>query len=508
MKLDISPFFIEQVLRNEPVPDHLLDRIEEKVGPIRFRRHGFDSSNLTDLRRPRPIHERESKSEISLKDFVGKCGGLLTASLQLGVSTSTIKKIVSGIPVSGPTIKKLLRALKAADCSMTSASLSAPLPKQHRHFAISELPEESNDQRGIYPSTIRKLECGLPISNASQRKLGILSTKDATISPLSNIRVNMVSALTPKLREIVKSDIDMFVLASKWGITETSLRKLHEGKPVTTALVKKVDAALQRHNPDDPSSGSSAAIERLRTLNGLYNQLGTLEAVGKQVGLTRERVRQLLSKGKKMGLFEYSPREYPYVSKEKIIEDYKNTRGINRVARLNNIPLAYLKKLLTAYSITEQQLADHRLEGKRAKCIEQYRQLVDKAGHHLTTTELQGTSGGHSLHNRINRLWGTIDNFRETLNIPKPPQGSPSFREDTRQWREHRQRVALVSRMQQLDQIREYLGSYGPSRTAEIMEGCGLSQQRTLKLLGLLIGAGEVERIGQGAAIRYLLARK
>jgi len=67
----------------------------------------------------------------------------------------------------------------------------------------------------------------------------------------------------------------------------------------------------------------------------------------------------LLAQGDRIGLFEYNPREYPFVSKEKIIEDYKKTFTLSRVARLNNISTTYLCRLLTAYSITEQQLEDY-----------------------------------------------------------------------------------------------------------------------------------------------------
>jgi hypothetical protein len=140
--------------------------------------------------------------------------------------------------------------------------------------------------------------------------------------------------------------------------------------------------------------------------------------------------------------------------------------------------------------------------------MEQYKNLLDKAGHHLTTTELQSTSEGHALHSRINRLWGAIDAFREACNIPKLPQGSPTFRKDTERWRAHQQQIALVSRMQQLDQLREYLGSHRASGTAEIGVDCGLNYQRVLRLLGLLVRAGEVRKSGQGSVTKYILALK
>lgn len=338
VKLDVPSFFVEQVLRNEPVPDHVLDRIERKVGPIRLRDHTSGFLKVGSLRKLEDTLETETESKITLKEFVRNCGGLLAASLKLGVSTSTIEKILSGVPLSGPTIKKVLTALKAMDCSIASDHSNLPLSKRHNLFEMTGLPESPTHLRGVYSSTVRKPQEDVPISKATQRNLGISSEESTTAHIPDHARMNSTSHLTSQLREIIKSDVDMFDLAHKWGVSVTSLRKLYEGKPGTRYIARKVVAALATPNLRDLCSKPSSAIERLRNIHNLYEQLGTLEAVGKQVGLTRERVRQLLSKGKKIGLFEYNPREYPYVSKEKIIEDCKKTQGVNRVASLNSIP--------------------------------------------------------------------------------------------------------------------------------------------------------------------------
>jgi hypothetical protein len=432
VRLDVPSFFIDQILRDEPVPDDELDVIEQKVGPIRLteRPPTFSDENSAEV--PGDTLKTEPESEITLKAR----------------------------------------------------------------------------QKGVHPSTIRKLQKGFHISETTRHKLGISSEEGTPASAPDHAGANSTAALKNKLREIVKSDLDMFNLASQLGVTPTSLRKIYDGNPISSFLEKKLAAALRAPNLISLWNKPSAQIQRLQAIYNLYKQVGTLEAVGEQFGVTRERIRQLLVQGDGMGLFKYIPYEYPFVSKEKIIEDYMKNLSFSRVARLNNISTNYLRKLLTAYSITEEELADSRVERKRARCIEQYKNLADKAGHHLTTTELQSTSEGHSLHNRINRLWGAIDAFREACNIPKPPQGSSTFRKDTERWRTHQQQIALVSRMQQLDQLREYLGSHGARGTAEIAVDCGLNYQRVLRLLSLLMRAGEVQKNGQGSAIKYILAMK
>lgn len=480
-KLGGPSFFIDQVFRDEPVPDHILEDIERQVGPIRLTNISVTQQNV---RSP-------AEAEISLEDFVRSCGGLLAASLKLGVSTTTIQKLLSGLPVSSVTTKKVFRAL--------SEPITCAKPEDHFLSLPGLIP-----LGGISPSTIQKILEGRPISSRTQLKLGIQPDEDKS----DTTGTDSTSVLAKRLRELVKSNADVFDLSSKLGVTETSLKKILDGTPVTRPLVKKLRKALDLLAQDQSGTKPSTAVERLRNIHNLYKQLGTLDAVGKQVGLTRERIRQLLTKGNKIGLFEYNPREYPFVSRKKILETYRQTSSLSRVATLNNISSAYLQKLFTAYSITEQELTDCRLERRRARCIEQYKNLVEKAGHDLTTTELQSTSEGHSLHSRINRLWGTIDVFRQALNIPIPPKGSPSFRKDTEQWREHRRQISFVSRMQQLDQLREYLDSNGARSKAEVALSCGLNDQRALELLGLLMNAGEIQRIGQGHLTKYMLTPK
>ena len=159
---------------------------------------------------------------------------------------------------------------------------------------------------------------------------------------------------------------------------------------------------------------------RLETLHAMYERLGSLGAVGRQVGLTRERVRQLLVKGTERGLFAYSPRRYPCVPKAHLIEEYTKIQSISRVARLYGISENHLKKLLAEYSIAEPQLARYRLEGRRARCRAEYLQMVAKAGRYLSSGDLHRHPEGVALYARIIRCWGSIHTFRRALKIPSP----------------------------------------------------------------------------------------
>lgn len=164
----------------------------------------------------------------------------------------------------------------------------------------------------------------------------------------------------------------------------------------------------------------ATTTERLRTLHELYGRLGSLGAVGQEVGLTRERVRQLLVKGTQRGLFAYKPRNYPSVTKEHIIDEYTRIQSISRVAKRNRISENHLRKLLVAYSITEPQLAQYRLEGRRARCLAEYLWMAEQAGRHLSSGDLHRHPAGLALYARIIRCWGSIHTFRQAMKIPRP----------------------------------------------------------------------------------------
>ncbi|MCK4386321.1 MAG: hypothetical protein KAW52_08670 [candidate division Zixibacteria bacterium] len=52
---------------------------------------------------------------------------------------------------------------------------------------------------------------------------------------------------------------------------------------------------------------SNKKRQRIFIIRRLYDQLGTLQAVAEEVGITRERVRQIIVDGKELGLFKTVP---------------------------------------------------------------------------------------------------------------------------------------------------------------------------------------------------------
>ena len=380
----------------------------------------------------------------SLRAFIGECGGLCEASVKLNVSTSTLQKMLSGNPMSAATVKKVADYVE-------KRTLGGDPVQSRISLSVSKIP------------------------------------------------------LRDKLRNLINNEMDVLKVASILKVGPTTIHKILNGVRITRSIEKKIKVTLENINSiNDLGTGNPPLISRLQGIYKMYQEEGTLEAVANKIGLTRERVRQLLVKGTKIGIFEYKPFNKPYIPKEKLIDDYTEMLSLQKVAKANQISVNYLKELMTAHSITESDLKSHHKVGRRQKCINLYYRIKENIGHNPTTTELQNTREGHALHAQINRLWGSIDSFRESLNIPKPPQGSPSFKEDVKPWIEHKQRIAFITRMQHLDRIRECLRS-SPKGRMQIDSECNLHPNRTLNLLALLRSAGEVQQVGATHTTKYRL---
>ncbi|MFQ5579392.1 MAG: hypothetical protein ACE5FZ_02170 [Nitrospiria bacterium] len=223
-----------------------------------------------------------------------------------------------------------------------------------------------------------------------------------------------------KLTEMVKDPVDLLKVASKLGVSPSTIRKIIERRPISRYIEVKVHSAFRSdpHLTSVPEKPST--IDKMMEANRLYQESGTLKSVGKKIGLSRERVRQLLTKGSAMGLFKYQPVKKLLIPKEKILSDYRKYLKLNMVAKENNISLPYLQQLRTTYKIHGQELADVRADSWRQQCIETYHSIAHKLGHYPTTTELQRMSEGRYLQAKIRRLWGSFSSFRRALILQGP----------------------------------------------------------------------------------------
>ncbi len=129
----------------------------------------------------------------------------------------------------------------------------------------------------------------------------------------------------------------------------STIKKILDGKPLSYNVQEKLIAAAERQLAADVATGEPSKlpsmVERLKHVHQLYEDLGTLEAAGRVIGVTRERVRQILVKGSRLG-WQYKPFEYPFVPKEKLIADYRRLLSLGVLPKRMALPQVILKSCL------------------------------------------------------------------------------------------------------------------------------------------------------------------
>lgn len=226
------------------------------------------------------------------------------------------------------------------------------------------------------------------------------------------------------LRCMVRNKIDLLRISDLLNLNPSTIQKILERRPVSNSVVKKIEAAFRERAVlnengmgECRSKPNHSTVERLMEVSRLYGKEQSLKIVGEKLGLSRERVRQLLERGSEIGLFKYKPPKPPLLSREKILKDFGKFLTRRKVAKANRISPRYLSKLIALHGITSYELKRVRLEGKRRLCIKQYWVVSETLGHHPTTTELLRSKSTRSLEFRIRRSWGSLDLFRNELKI-------------------------------------------------------------------------------------------
>lgn len=208
----------------------------------------------------------------------------------------------------------------------------------------------------------------------------------------------------------------LLTLAARLGVTLSSVRKVLEGRAVSDYLRRKITVALYGRGPGP--AWKRLTSERVIEIHRLYQEKGTLAKVGEALGISRERVRQILKKGSQIGLFDYKPLRAPRVPKEKLLQDYLHLLQFKAVAKANRLSPARLQNLLVSYGVRREELDAIRIRGYRRRCIEKYEQFSRLLGHPPSTAELQRLKSGGYLASKIKRLWGSFDAFRKERDIP------------------------------------------------------------------------------------------
>lgn len=193
---------------------------------------------------------------------------------------------------------------------------------------------------------------------------------------------------------------------------------------------------------------------RFQQVKEAYDRLGTLEKAGKELGLTRQRISQILSKGKKLGLFSYERKARNLrilkreLSREILIKDIESLFSKTKICLKYNINHKKLGSLLRYFNI---DLKEYQRATRAGKYMRLYSKIVDDLGRHPTTTELNTRPDWNKVWKGIGRHWGNFDNFRKEFGIPKPERRIPE------RLRERFEKSRL-KRLEILDFLKENLG--------------------------------------------------
>ncbi len=447
----------------------------------------------------------------ALKSALEKPHSILRIAFSLGVRPTTLQKLLDGQTLSEKALQYVAKALSKAypDLLPTAQEHIGTLPGMIRELVRDSSSTEKLATSGINPATLKRILVGKPIAKKTQRKLALclgIPLEHFQSEQIECLESERQPPLSEALMPLIADERCIVELASQTGVNKSTIKKVLGTKEVTPLTEKKLRRALTGLEQADPQSLSNhSAVKALHEVHRLYEEFGTLAAVGTRLRLTRERVRQLLNIGKNLGLFEYKPRAKPdltqRISRGHLLEVYAEQPRLQTVARYFHVSLRDLAILLRIYSISQLQLRQIRTNKVRAKSIAEYNAVKDTLGHHPTTTEMFKNPQWRTLVARIQKVWGSFAAFRQELGIPKPVW---SFR----YMAQERASNAAFVRERDLRAVKECLVSAYPLSRRDIEMKLSYKAEKARKLLSLLVKTGEVKRLGsfRSNKTRYELA--
>lgn len=163
-------------------------------------------------------------------------------------------------------------------------------------------------------------------------------------------------------------------------------------------------------------------MHRAEELSCLYHKLGTLEAVAAKVGITRERVRQILTKGRQHGICKYSPRQALCDRLPKLPDVLKTASTFNEVGRQLGYAGDGLSFLIKKFNLPrrsiKKQIKENYLRNLRVKLALRLQQHGRRLGTPaLSTTILEQDTLAKTDYTRWARRFGGIHELRKELGL-------------------------------------------------------------------------------------------
>jgi hypothetical protein len=244
--------------------------------------------------------------------------------------------------------------------------------------------------------------------------------------------------------------------------------------------------------------------ERMRLVKRLYDEYETLDKVGSLLRLSRERIRQILNKGQRYGLFTYQlSRDKKFdetrnkINKEQLKELIRTTRNQFDICSKLEIDINTLQRLIKYYNI---DLESYKQDARYSRYLTEYSEIVRILGHHPSTTVLQHNKKWRKIAVGINRLWGGFDRFRSEFGIERPKY---SMHPNTlAAWNLARQK-RIARKKERVKTVYKLVKGLGPISCRKISETTGLRTQNINLYLNDLIEDKLIKRIGRGIKVKY-----
>jgi len=168
---------------------------------------------------------------------------------------------------------------------------------------------------------------------------------------------------------------------------------------------------------------SPKKLARIEKAFDLYRKLGTLDKVSKVMGVTRERVRQLLDIGTEFGLFHYNTRLEIYEQKKKVADSITKDQAADillkegKAGLVDKFGIDYVaaRGVVTKFKLNTMDL---RRKKRLSGIMKSYNEVVQQLGKHPSTLDLQtGTTAMRQINIDIIEHFGGIEQFRKDHGI-------------------------------------------------------------------------------------------
>ena len=223
----------------------------------------------------------------------------------------------------------------------------------------------------LYPKTIQNIVARRPIAQVTLEKVE-RALKHGKLSPKSCPSVE-ASSFEDRLHRFLLTMGGTIQAATYLNVDPLVLAKLIYGREVNSRFRSHVQRRLEKvqaRNRSDQVIPADIPSEKLTEDSlgecsqayELYKSYGTLEAVGRRLNLSRERVRQLINRGIAYGVIPAEPhytqasRPFPFSSREEFLVAYEKTPSIRRLVQNLHVSKERLKRFCRAHAVRREDL--------------------------------------------------------------------------------------------------------------------------------------------------------